>query len=288
VPQQLKSATTLSSSLRHRLQSSFLRRIYWAVANRETLLERQREEGFYRKLLLGLQPGDLIFDIGANRGEKTDIFLKIGARVVSVEPDDACRAILRDRFLQYRLRPLPVTLVGKAVSDKIGTEQMWIDGPGSAVNTMSRKWADELKEHKESFQHGHCGLEFSQSVSVATTTVEDLISSHGMPLFIKIDVEGHELSVLRGLQCPVPYLSFEVNLRAFRDEGLQCVHQLCELKQDGYFNYTADCASGLALKEWLESTEFCPVLASCTDESIEVFWKRDKELVRDPVQARKN
>ena len=79
---------------------------------------------------------------------------------------------------------------------------MWIDGPGSAVNTISRKWADDLKEHKESFKYGHCGLEFSRSVSVETTTLEQLIKSYGMPFFIKIDVEGHELSVLRGLQTP--------------------------------------------------------------------------------------
>lgn len=269
----LKSTVRRHSSFRHRLQSSFVRRIYWAVAKRETLISKRREEEFYRKLLRGLQPNDLIFDIGANAGEKTDVFLKLGARVVSVEPDAACRAILQDRFLEYRLRPRPVTLVGKAVSDKIGTEQMWIDGPGSAVNTISRKWADELKENKQNFKHGHCGLEFSRSEQVETTTVEDLIKLHGVPYFIKIDVEGHELSVLRGLQRPVPFLSFEVNLCAFRREGIECVQALRRLKQDAHFNYTPDCSSGLVLKEWLGPDEFCTVLDSCADESIEVFWR---------------
>jgi FkbM family methyltransferase len=275
VLKQLNTAPTLSMSLRHRLQSSFVRRIYWAIAKRETLVSRQREEDFYRKLLVGLQRTDLIFDIGANMGEKTDVFLKLGARVLSVEPDDACRAVLQDRFLHYRLRPRPVTIVGKAVSDKIGTEQMWIDGPGSAVNTISRKWADQLKENKQSFKYGHCGLEFSHSESVETTTVEELIKLQGAPFFIKIDVEGHELNVLLGLLRPVPYLSFEVNLRAFRQEGIECVRVLCQLKSDGRFNYTPDCSSGLVLKEWLGSEEFCAVLGSCGDESIEVFWKSD-------------
>jgi FkbM family methyltransferase len=276
---------TLYSSLRHRLQSSFVRRVYWAIANRETLVSRRREENFYRKLLVGLERNALIFDIGANMGEKTDIFLNVGARVLSVEPDAACRAILRDRFLQYRLRPRPVTLVGKAVSDKIGTEQMWIDGPGSAVNTISRKWADELKEHKREFKHGHYGLDFSRSEQVETTTVEELITLHGVPFFIKIDVEGHELSVLRGLQRPVPFLSFEVNLRAFRQEGIECVQMLHQLKQDGRFNYTPDCSSGLVLKEWLRSDDFSTVLGSCTDESIEVFWKSNCGIIRAPIQA---
>ena len=278
----LESAPTLYNFLRHRLQSSFVRRVYWAFAKREALVSRQREENFYRQLLVGLQRDNLIFDIGANRGDKTDVFLKLGARVVSVEPDDACRAILRDRFLQYRFRPCPVTLVGKAVSDKTGTERMWIDGPGSAVNTISRKWANELKEHKESFKHGHCGLDFSRSEQVETTTVEELMKLHGVPYFIKIDVEGHELSVLRGMQRHVPCLSFEVNLRVFRDEGIECVQVLRRL-QDGCFNYTADCSSGLALKEWLGAEEFCAVLRSCADESIEVFWKSNSSLARTPV-----
>jgi FkbM family methyltransferase len=285
VSKQLNFASTLYSSLRNRLQSSLVRRIYWAVANRETLVSRQREEDFYRKLLVGMRRGDLIFDIGANRGDKTDVFLKLGARVISVEPDDSCRAILRARFLQYRLHPRPVTLLGKAVSDKVGTAQMWIDGPGSAVNTISRKWADELKEHKESFKHGHCGLEFSRSEQVETTTVEELMTLHGLPYFIKIDVEGHELSVLGGMQRPVPFLSFEVNLPAFRQEGKDCVQVLRRLKQDGCFNYTPDCSSGLALQEWLGSDDFSTLLGSCTDESIEVFWKSDCSFARTPVQA---
>ena len=91
---------------------------------------------------------------------------------------------------------------------------MWIDGPGSAVNTITRKWADELKESKDSFKYEHYGLDFSRSKSVETTTVEELANLHGVPVFVKIDVEGHELSVLHGMRRPVPFLSFEVNLPA--------------------------------------------------------------------------
>jgi FkbM family methyltransferase len=280
VSENLKPTSKPYDSLRHRLQSSFVRRMYWAVAKREALASARKEENFYRSLLVDLRRDDLIFDIGANQGDKTDIFLRLGARVVSVEPDGTSRGILQDKFLRYRLRPKPVTLVGKAVSDKIGTEQMWIDGPGSAVNTISRKWADELKEHKEDFKHGNCGLDFSRAEQVETTTVEELIRLNGVPYFIKIDVEGHELSVLRGLQRPVPFLSFEVNLRAFRQEGIECVGVLHRLKEDGRFNYTPDCGSGLVLKEWLEREQFCSVLSSCADESIEVFWKTNCMMAR--------
>jgi len=108
-----------------------------------------------------------------------------------LQPDDACGGdTARSGFCSTGFVRAAVTLVGKAVSDKTGTEQMWIDGPGSAVNTISRKWANELKEHKESFKHGHCGLDFSRSEQVETTTVEELMKLHGVPYFIKIDSRG--------------------------------------------------------------------------------------------------
>src|ERR1700758_5243244 len=126
------SETHWCRSVRNRLQSSSIRRMYWAVAKRENLVSSQREEEFYRKLLMGLECGDLIFDVGANRGCKTDIFLRLGARVVAVEPDETCQAILRDRFFRYRLRSRPVTLVDRALSDSNGVKELLMDGPGSA------------------------------------------------------------------------------------------------------------------------------------------------------------
>jgi FkbM family methyltransferase len=250
------------------------------IVKRDVFLSRKREEEFYRSLLVGLKQGDMVFDVGANEGAKTDIFLRLGAKVVAIEPDGACLSMLRDRFLRYRWRPSRVSLVGKAVSDKSGMDEMWIDGPGSAVNTMSRKWADHLKGNKDSFRHGHFGLEFSQSKSVETTTIGDLVKLYGSPFFIKIDVEGHELGVLRGMPKPVPFLSFEVNLASFRQEGVECARVLSQLEPNGRFNYTQDCCAGLALRDWLAPEEFCSVLDSCTEETIEVFWRSNCGAVR--------
>ena len=37
-----------------------------------------------------LQPGDLVFDVGAHVGNKTEIYRSYGARVVCVEPQPGC------------------------------------------------------------------------------------------------------------------------------------------------------------------------------------------------------
>lgn len=269
IPIRLRNALQ-QGGIYQRAKYSWIYDSYWSLANRSIIDDRKREIGFYRALLTGFRKGDLIFDIGANQGYKTGIFLKLGAKVVSVEPDKASQVILRQSFLQYRLRNKPVVIVPKAVSDKSGIVRMWIDAPGSAMNTLSRKWAETLRNDDTRFGEK---LSFGQWKEVETVSMEKLINEYGLPFFVKIDVEGHELSVLRGMQRPVPYLSFEVNLPEFRQEGLECVQILGRLALEGVFNYAADCRNGLSLKRWLGPEEFLAVLNSCNDNSIEVFWK---------------
>jgi len=261
------------AGLLYRLKASVLQELYWRVAGRHWILARQKQLDFYRRLLPRLRRGDLIFDIGANVGFKTDLFLRLGARVIAIEPDETNQSILKERFVRLRLVQRPVTIVGKAVSDKSALETMWIDGPGSAVNTLSKKWATALKGNKSRQTYGHYGLDFTNQKTVESTTLEQLIGEYGTPIFIKIDVEGYELHVIRGLQRPVAHLSFEVNLPEFRSEGLQCVEILASLSSAGRFNYAVDCEQGLALERWLSAGEFLQVLGQCTDSAIEVFWK---------------
>jgi FkbM family methyltransferase len=265
----------LQSTLRrfglyHRLKASSVYSLYWSMADPALIDNRRKEVHFYRNLLKGFQHNDLIFDVGANQGTKTDIFLRLGSRVVAIEPDETNQAILRERYLRYRLSRKPVVIVGKAVSDRNAVATMWIDEPGSAKNTFSQKWVESLRHDEQRFGQT---LSFAQRREVETTTLEQIINTYGLPFFVKIDVEGHEINVLRGMRRPVPYLSFEVNLPEFRTEGLQCVELLGRLAAEGKFNYTADCRRGLAIEAWLGSQEFSSVLSQCAERSIEVFWK---------------
>jgi FkbM family methyltransferase len=257
--------------LYQRLKASRVYDLYWSVADRSLVERTQQEIKFYQRFLVGLRRGDLVFDVGANHGSKTEIFLKLGVRVVAVEPDPTNQEILREKFLTYRMSRKPVIIVRKALSDRVAVETMWIDEPGSATNTLSPKWVHTLRNDDERFGRRY---DFSQKTTVETTTLDHLITAHGLPFFIKIDVEGHEPCVLRGLHHVVPYLSFEVNLPEFRPDGLECVDVLYHLATDGKFNYVAgECEKGFALEGWLGALEFSQVLAQCPDKSIEVFWK---------------
>jgi FkbM family methyltransferase len=258
------------AGLYQRVKASCLYDLYWRVADRRIIDARLREVEFYRDLLKGFRAGELVFDIGANHGSKTATFLNLGARVVAVEPDEINQEILRQKFLTRRLASRPVIIVDKAVSDSNTVETMWIDAPGSAKNTFSKKWVETLKHDPSRFGKR---LDFAQQKTIATVTLEQLIATHGRPFFVKIDVEGSEPSVLRGLKSPVPYLSFEVNLPEFEPEGLECVDLLRRLHPAGTFNYAADCQHGLTLDRWLDAPAFARVLGRSTEKSIEVFWR---------------
>jgi FkbM family methyltransferase len=266
------SSTLKHTSLYARLKNSCVQDLYWRVSNRRLIDVRRRQVEFYRDLLRGFRKGDLIFDVGANVGEKTDAFIRLGARVVAVEPDERSQEVLWAKFIKYRLSRKPVCIVGKAVSDKISVETMWIDSPGSALNTLSQKWVDTLQGNKERFDHTLDVLEFADERSVQTTTLEHLIAEFGLPFFVKVDVEGHELSVLRGLRRPVPYLSYEINLPEFRQEGLECLNLLRNLAPEGESNYASDINCGLALGRWVEPQELAHIISECDERCVEVFW----------------
>lgn len=263
--------------LLERAQSSFLYDLYWSVVDRRVIDRRRNEEAFYRNLLTGLQKGDLIFDVGANVGDKTDVFVRLGASVVSVEPDEINQRILKRKFLQYRLSKKPVTVVAKALSDQDTIATMWIDAQNSGLSTLSHRRARMLRLNGG---HEHPETALTQQKQVPTTTLEHLFSIYGVPFFVKIDVEGLELSVLRGLKRPVKFLQFEVNLPEFETEGLQCIAALASLSESGLFNYALDCKSGLELGRWLDAKEFARMFKGCANRPIEVFW-RQSEAARD-------
>jgi len=267
---QIAQAFLKQIGLYQRLRSSCIYDFYWTFANPQWIANRAREIKFYRTTLDGFQKGNVIFDIGANDGFKTDIFLRLGAKVVAVEPDEINQDVLKGKFVKNRLFPKQVIIVGDAVSDHVGVMTMWIDAPGSALNTLNPKWVETLRSGKT---HTGQSLCFAEEKKVETTTLEKLIACHGIPFYIKIDVEGHELNVLRSLKQPVPYLSFEINLPEFKEEGLECIRILAEIAAAGEFNYVADYHEGLRFGQWMSATEFIHTFGQCKEHAVEVFWR---------------
>jgi FkbM family methyltransferase len=226
---------------------------WWVRHNNPSFERMQRIEGdFYRELL---PPRATVFDIGANMGNKAEVFARLGARVVAVEPDPMCARVLRGRFVLNRR----VTVLEAAVSSQPGERELYRAAPGDPLNTLSAKWRGEA--------HGEGGT----TTRVAVTTLDALTAQHGAPTFVKADVEGSEIDVLRGLSQPIPLVSFEVNLPGFLAESLACVDRLLELSDRYRFRTANDFADGWQQPRWIEADELRGVLTSGRATYYEVF-----------------
>lgn len=151
---------------------------------------------FYSQLV---QPNELVFDVGANLGNRTKVFLRLGARVVAFEPQSRCAAILA-RALG---RNPSFRLVRKALGDRTGMAEMRV-GAAHVLSTMSEQWIDATTESGRFQRETWTGRE-----SVEVTTFDDAIREFGTPTFSKVDVEGFESHVFAGLSRPVPSGSLE-------------------------------------------------------------------------------
>jgi FkbM family methyltransferase len=221
---------------------SLLFNVYTRLFKRQVIQAHRKEVDFYRSFLPPHSP--LIFDIGAYDGHKTAAFLEIANKVVSCEPDKHNFRTLQIRFRNLRSR---VIIENKALSDHPGTETYYIHHAGSAFNTLNPKWKHILEaDHENRWNEP---IRFSEQVNVSLTTLDQLITQFGKPAFIKIDVEGYELPVLKGLTQKVPFLSFECLLPDCKPELLDCLHHLYQLDSSVVFNAAFD--EALLLKKFL-------------------------------------
>ncbi len=197
-----------------------------------------------------IKPGDLCFDIGANVGNRTKVFLTLQATVVAVEPQIECVQELEKTF-QGRG---DLIIVGKAVGEREGESSLMI-GTARTISTMSREWIERTTASGR-----FSAFKWNKSTIVPVTTLDALIREYGQPAFCKIDVEGYESRVLNGLTQPIACLSFEFNCE-FLENAIQCV-QRCSGLGSSVFNYSAGESMQLALDRWVNEEQIKQILTS--------------------------
>jgi len=162
-----------------------------------------------------IAPGDLVFDIGANVGDKTASLVKhVDAAVVCVEPQPLCVSVLQERFSNNPL----IKIVQSGVDSVSGFKDLSICDTQNAISTFSDRWKTGR------FQ----GLEWNQTMSIKMTTLDDLVREYGVPRYCKIDVEGYEHEVLKGVSQKLGLISFEFTSE-FVDDCLLCIQRLIRL-----------------------------------------------------------
>lgn len=123
----------------------------------------------------------IMLDIGAHSGGSADMFVRRNWRILCYEPDPTNRSKLVDRFGAAE----NISIDERAVSDVAGQELSFFTSDESTGISGLLPFHDTHVE----------------SSKVMTTTVGDIVRDHEIPHvdFLKIDVEGYDLNVLKGV-----------------------------------------------------------------------------------------
>jgi FkbM family methyltransferase len=197
-----------------------------------------------------LRPNDICFDVGANVGNRLKIFRKAGARVIAVEPQKECAKALNH---WYR-NDSNVTIVAKALSDSKGSAQLMTSN-FHMISSLSKEWVEATQESGR-----FATQRWTPAGQVELLTMDDLIAQYGLPRFAKIDVEGFELNVIKGLTQAIPFLSLEFTPET-RKSSFECLELLTRLGSP-VFNFSEGESMLLHFPEWLDFTSMIAFLES--------------------------
>jgi hypothetical protein len=114
------------------------------------------------------------------------------------------------------------------------------------LSTLSSEW---VKKMRDSGRFGD--VEWSRFTTVAVRTMDSLIAEYGEPSFCKIDVEGFELDVVKGLNTPIRALSLEV--AAENLEGIVAALDHLALLGRYEYNFSPAESMSMSLDTWVDA-----------------------------------
>lgn len=205
-----------------------------------------------RVFLALLRAGDVIIDAGANRGYFTELFSDIAGptgKVHAFEPGPPTFRILRHRIEAAGCRHNCV-LNEQALGDEVQTVTLHLPGTGDEHASL-RTHASEVWSTSDDVVHHY---------PTAMTTLDSYTDGMQRLDYVKCDVEGAELLVIRGgtrcLQTLSPICYFEVNAVWAQAFGYAPSDIVSALRDLGYDQFYVVDKKVTPLGHALPSTEF--------------------------------
>jgi FkbM family methyltransferase len=134
---------------------------------------------------------NLIYDVGLHRGEDTDFYLKKGFNVIALEADPKlvaqCKIRFQDAITCGRLRIIEGAIAPQSVGERV---TFYRNPSVSAWGTVEKTWAER------NARLGHS----SEEIELPRVEITEVYRAVGIPFYLKIDVEGVDSLVLKGLK----------------------------------------------------------------------------------------
>ena len=203
----------------------------------------------------------ILFDIGANRGDAVIAGLNKGYKVIALEPGPRVFKELVSNFI-YNENVVPLKF---AVSDTDNSVVEFYECIEDGLSTIERSWLTDPSMPYE-------GKEF-RTISATTITLDTLAKIYGEPDLIKIDVEGAEWFVFKGMTKKYNTLAFEWTINTI----VQHIEQIKYLQKLGYTKIGPQFIEHHLQepKEWfdIKSFDFNKWIVDYSKSWIEKDWK---------------
>ncbi len=218
-------------------------RRFWRFSTKD-----EERLAFYRQFI---DAGDLVFDVGANLGNRAKVFSRLGAIVVAVEPQTVCTdflvSVFRDKANFH--------LVRKALGASTGQAEILICDKAHVISSLSPEWVRSVKESGRFSEYN-----WNRRETVCIDTLDNLVAQYGRPTFIKIDVEGFEDKVVSRLSTPVRALSMEFTPE-FMESTFRCIEHLSRIG-DFRFQMSLGESMRFTLPGWVKAEEIRRALSA--------------------------
>ncbi len=244
------------------LARSFL--IYWRPGRQKGLRD------FYSTLL---SPGDLVFDVGSHLGDRSLAFASIGAKVISIEPQPLVNLWLRKLVGDHD----GIIIRQEAVGSCSGTGDLSISDWTPTVSTAAGSWKERIVEANPTFSK----VRWNREVAVDFVSLDDLIFLYGTPAYCKIDTEGFEVEVLRGLSCSIGLVSFEF-IYGDLEATISCI-ELLESLDDYEFNIAIGENRHFEFREWINKTILIDHLSTDKSSSGDLYARVVREVSKNRI-----
>jgi len=206
----------------------------------QKLIKKRRE--FYLQFLC---PNDIYYDVGANYGNRIEPIIKDQIKIIAIEPQQECINYLSKKYKDR------ITIIPKGLAEKKGVQSMYLSD-AHTISSFSKEWIDAIKKSGRFSEYN-----WNKEQVIEIETLDNLILKYGKPQFIKIDVEGYEYEVLKGLSQSITTISFEYTIPERKNSIIDCIDRIIEISNQNevLFNYSIGESMEWALDKWISAQE---------------------------------